>query len=551
MHINFDKNIDIPLNNIDVCIIGSGATGTIIFDLLAKKNYNILLIESGDITPAGEAQGLNEGYLYLNGSKSDDKVAEIKSALQWRTRGLGGSTNCWSGACKPFHSLTFLKRDWIKNSGWDLKEDQITKYYHIANKYTEIDSTIFDEGLWKLIGETEPLKENDELSTNFAIRSGYLDFKSNEFLDWPGPTRFSKYLNNDKYKKSENKNIIYNSTVVDLTYDSNRNEITSCTITNNSHYKKTIKSKYFILCSGGFENPRLMLIANNRNGVGNKYDNVGRYYNGHPYGTVADLICNNKEVSTKLGWSFQYHKIYNNRCMPHLYVTEETQIKYKLLNTAFNLVPELDITSASYIIKTIIDKKSINDLNISLDNMLIVMSEIDDVLNNTYRKITNKGAKLRLKESIPIEYIAEGIPKYSSRISLSNKKDKFGCPKINYNWQIDSQEIDNLYSSLNILASTVAKNRWGKIKVREQSLPTSTDYFKGLTDAAHPSGGTRISNDPKKGVVDTNLKVHYLNNLYVCGSSVFPTNGYESPTYTLVALAARLASELENRLSKI
>jgi choline dehydrogenase-like flavoprotein len=56
--------------------------------------------------------------------------------------------------------------------------------------------------------------------------------------------------------------------------------------------------------------------------------------------------------------------------------------------------------------------------------------------------------------------------------------------------------------------------------------------------------------DPKQGVVDPDCRVHGLANLYVAGSSVFPTSGYANPTLTIVALALRLADHLKARLGR-
>ena len=52
----------------------------------------------------------------------------------------------------------------------------------------------------------------------------------------------------------------------------------------------------------------------------------------------------------------------------------------------------------------------------------------------------------------------------------------------------------------------------------------------------HHMGGTRMSNDSKSGVVDENLKVWGINNLYVCGSSIFPRGGTCNPTLSIIQL---------------
>ena len=62
-------------------------------------------------------------------------------------------------------------------------------------------------------------------------------------------------------------------------------------------------------------------------------------------------------------------------------------------------------------------------------------------------------------------------------------------------------------------------------------------------------GTTRMHRDPTLGVVDENCRVHGVANLYVAGSSVFPTGGASNPTLTIVALALRLADHLKKQLA--
>jgi choline dehydrogenase-like flavoprotein len=58
-------------------------------------------------------------------------------------------------------------------------------------------------------------------------------------------------------------------------------------------------------------------------------------------------------------------------------------------------------------------------------------------------------------------------------------------------------------------------------------------------------GTTRMHADPRQGVVDADCRVHGVGNLFVAGSSVFPTGGSANPTLTIIALALRLADHLQ------
>ncbi len=58
-----------------------------------------------------------------------------------------------------------------------------------------------------------------------------------------------------------------------------------------------------------------------------------------------------------------------------------------------------------------------------------------------------------------------------------------------------------------------------------------------------------MSEAPEEGVVTPDSRVHGIENLYVAGSSVFPTSGVSNPTLTLAALSLRLADHLIDSLA--
>ena len=77
--------------------------------------------------------------------------------------------------------------------------------------------------------------------------------------------------------------------------------------------------------------------------------------------------------------------------------------------------------------------------------------------------------------------------------------------------------------------------------VYDQTFKNTKDIFANH----HHMGGTIMSNSNNEGVVDKNLKVKNVSNLYVLGSSVFPSGGHFNPTFTIVQLSLRLVKHLE------
>ena len=80
-----------------------------------------------------------------------------------------------------------------------------------------------------------------------------------------------------------------------------------------------------------------------------------------------------------------------------------------------------------------------------------------------------------------------------------------------------------------------------------ESLPPLPPVGKaGFGVVGHEVGTLRMGTEDK-GVVDVNLKVNGLENLYACDLSVFPVSPAANPTLTLVALAQRLGDHLVSK----
>ena len=95
------------------------------------------------------------------------------------------------------------------------------------------------------------------------------------------------------------------------------------------------------------------------------------------------------------------------------------------------------------------------------------------------------------------------------------------------------------------LALALGKSELGRMRLDFDS--SKSIKALNIESSWHHIGTTRMHADPKQGVVDDNCCVHGLSNLYVAGSSVFPTSGHANPTLTIVALALRLGDHLHRK----
>ena len=94
-------------------------------------------------------------------------------------------------------------------------------------------------------------------------------------------------------------------------------------------------------------------------------------------------------------------------------------------------------------------------------------------------------------------------------------------------------------------ADLCRKEDLGRIAIKESIY--NLEKFE-LLEGYHQMGGTRMGTDKSKSVVDADLKVHNINNLYVSGSSNFFTGGYTNPTFTINQFAIRLAEKINEKL---
>ncbi len=477
----------------DVCIAGAGAAGITIARALASQGLSVCLLESGGLDFDEEHQSLYEGR--VGGSVPGRNPSYLTRS---RLRYFGGSTNHWQGWCRPLDDLDFRVRSWVPDSGWPIGRSDLIPYYDRAADLLEIapfhDSR--DEG----IGWDPTLLFLDHPS-----------FVSKRFHFSP-PIRFgSRYR--PELSGDSKIDVFLNASVVGIDADETGSRIRRIRAATLTGVHVEVVATSYVLAAGGIENARLLLLSDDvhRSGLGNDSDLVGRYFMEHPHLNTAGYIV----LAVPLPQLGIYGRRENMRAA--LCPSEALQREHKLLN--------LSITLA-------VDR---HDETSSMDGLETALSHL-----RRFQPDTPSPRGKRLTCFVR----AEQSPNRQSRVTLTADRDRLGLRRVNLAWQMSEYDIDSIRRTLEILASKLGHAARGRLRVHIGE----TDPWIGMGGGSHHMGTTRMSDHASRGVVDADCRVHGLSNLFVAGSSVFPTGGFANPTLTIVALSLRLAEHLVGTL---
>jgi choline dehydrogenase-like flavoprotein len=347
-----------------------------------------------------------------------------------------------------------------------------------------------------------------DLEPNDPATSGKQKFKPLEPISFrfSPPTRFrTKYR--DELARSTLIRMYLNANLVEIGLDEARRNVTELrfkSFTRDGSF--AVKANQFVFCLGGIENARFLLNSE----LGNRYDLVGRYFCEHLIFTVGDLLLKTRRRIPKF-----------------LGPTPEFLSRAGTLNFGLR-VKRLPQSAKSYL------------------DLLRCSTTVQSIGGWIGKDLgCDRPGRLRIA--------SEQALNPNSRVQLVDRVDRFGLRQVALNWQIS--EIDR--HTIRIAAVECGKIFATEDIGRARPLPWILDQAMDLPSidqddviGMHHMCTTRMSSDPRKGVVDANCRVHDVANLYLAGSSVFATSGHSNPTYTIIQLALRLPTHIEFYLRK-
>ncbi|MEL7461145.1 MAG: FAD-dependent oxidoreductase [Pseudomonadota bacterium] len=497
----------------DVAVVGAGPAGLALALALARAGRSVLLLESGGMRPDAASDALNAGTSNLT-----DYPFQTS-----RARAFGGATTRWFGACVPLDEDDFTPRAWVPYSGWPIGAGDIAQDMGAARAFF---------GLPARSDYEDALEEHPLATAGLAVK----------------PVLFSQpndlgQAYRDDVRGDPNIRCILGVTITQLA-QSAPGQISGLVARHPGGSAFDITAGAYVLAAGGLETPRLLLASRDQapNGVGNTHDVVGRYHMEHPIRSVGVVSLARPGLGAGLGDFTEIRRHGDVRAQATLGLSAPMRRAHGLLDMharAYRFHP-LEADPAVIAAKALLGRPPPDGADRRLSATLLARG---------LGKIARYGAwhyRQKLFASTRPEHLrllafVEQEPDPENRITLSDQTDRFGTPLPHLSYAESTVMTHSLERTLHLMDAALRQAGVGAL----HSDPTTLAALKGYDSyGLHPMGSTRMSDDARMGVVDANLKVHGVANLFVVGSSVFPTGGAANPTLTIVALALRLARHL-------
>ena len=513
----------------DVCIVGAGAAGIAIARELIGSRAQVCLLEAGGERVERAAQAL------CRGGSVGLRYEPLHVA---RRRCFGGTTVDWTGRCRPLDPIDFEARDGLAYSGWPFGREHLEPFYRRAHDLLELGAMRYDASDWPGSGSALELRSSDVRSTLFQF----------------SPTDFAR-VHRAELEKAPNLSVLLYANAVEIECDAAGERVTRLQVATTQRRRLFVSAGLYILAAGGIENPRLLLIsrAHRRASLGNEHDLVGRFFMEHPHFYVGPFTpgasCPGLDLYTV---SAEEGSLRPGPVIAGLSPSPELLRRERLLGASLGFyVRKAHQAGAEYSsdgvasLERLIDAARRGELPDDAARCAReVLAGAAPIARNLLARVLARG-----RTQLVARLALEQAPDPNSRIFLSSRRDALGLPRVLLDWRLGEVDRRSALRFLEIARDALRASGMGEIQSHlDRVLRERLRWPSTLRGAHHHMGTTRMHRDPKLGVVDEHCRVYGVENLYVAGSSVFPTSGYANPTLTLVALALRLSDHVRARL---
>ncbi|MEO8302723.1 MAG: GMC oxidoreductase [Betaproteobacteria bacterium] len=513
----------------DLCVIGGGPAAIALALEFAGDRRKVVVLESGglsfDRANQDSAAGEQTGIPYFDLADS-------------RFRLFGGSTFRWGARTAPLQPGDFARRDWIERSGWPLSRAELDPYYERAYDLIGLHRPFaFDANVWKELGRTPP-----------AFDASLLEYAAFQFG--------KNLLFGDVYRgaidAAANVEVLLGAHVLALQANARGDHIDSLDVGHRGGGRWSVKARHYVLASGGIENARLLLLSARSNPAGlcNRNDLVGRCFIEHPTVSAGAIVSDHWQVLQDAGSPGLVH---GRLVEVGLALTPEVQRRERCLNAVARTAVKVG-SDATQALRELLWNARHRRLPHQLDwyqknqwltqRLRAVASDPVSIVANVVRHALGKPKRFNV-ESVYLELRIEQEPNPDSRVTLGDATDAFGQRRARLHWALTERDKRTMRVAAQVFQGELRRLQLGELAIAPWLVDDDLSFPADMVGGHHHMGTTRMADDPSQGVVDADCRAFELDNLFVAGSSVFPTGGFVNPTATLLALALRLADHLK------
>ena len=369
--------------------------------------------------------------------------------------------------------------------------------------------------------------------------------------------------------KSDHVHVVTNATAVELTSgESAHDGMATTSVRTHGGLPFTTRSRYVVVAGGAIENARLLLnsTAQCPTGLGNHFDNVGRFFMDHPRVSLGrgSFLPEGSTMTTDL---YQLHVLDGQVVTGKLKLSETVLRREELLNGNAEIIFSHYLPVPYYL--SVPQRGGVRSAYIAFDSirhrqglanvpkhLALATRHAIPVARCLTSRYLDRRARPNVFEwtgvvsgSFELYYQPEQAPNPSNRVSLGQRRDALGYRSARLDWRWSESDLVSIRRVREIFASELRAGGLGDLVNAEDDIICGTMGNVAPVTAHHHLGTTRMHDDPRHGVVDRDCRLHGSSSVYLAGGSVFPTGGYANPTLTVVALAVRLADELKRAMS--
>lgn len=505
----------------DICIVGAGAGGLALVTELLDTSLRIVVLESGGWGDEPATQALYQSTM---------TGLPFPGAHSGRFRILGGSTTRWGGQSLPLTPLDFMKRGWVAHSGWPLPIEDVEAYIPRANQFMLVDTLDYDRDLCHLLRVAPPPLNPELLHYHFAKWSLQPNLRQ----------VYSKAID-----QSENVTLILHANVTDLKLQSGTNYLKSIAFRSLKGKSGTVAANNVVLCVGGIETARLLLACRHQRpaGLGNENDLVGRFLQDHPAAIAGELKALDGDRIQRLFNVFHHGQ---RRYSTRLSLSAKVQREQRLLNASASMMFGVDETAPYASLRRLYHQWRQGALGMETARSAWRCLAAAPQLSRSVAEFVLRRRTFTPGARFMVSMVFEQEPNPHSRVRLSAKTDALGMPQSEICWNLTPASARTARVFASLLARELKRIGLGDLQLADWLVTPEADWRNKLSDQNHHMGTTRMSVSPREGVVNTDCRLHSVDNVYVISTAVFPTGGHANPTLTMLALAKRLADRLRS-----